>query len=97
MHQDEIKYLMKLHGHKLSWCPTCRNYMIVCGNCGLNQCSCGRDCDMCDEAYEIMNAFKYPFYCRLRERLCRKIDYVKLKVSNTIYYIEEGWKKWKNH
>lgn len=45
--------------HRWEWCGTCDGYMVVCGVCGMNQCSGGSgssevpDCK-CEEAYTLM-------------------------------------------
>lgn len=97
MTKKEAKYLLKLHNHKIKWCSCCKYPMVVCGKCGLNQCSSMTKCDMCDEAHEIMLSIQYPYRYILMNRIYEYIiDPIILKVSNTKYYIEEGWKKlWK--
>ena len=71
--------------------------MIVCGKCGLNQCSGGSNCNMCDEAHEIMLSIQYPYRYLLLVKLYYKIiDPITLRASNTKYYIKEGWKNYGN-
>ena len=99
MTDKEARQLLKAHNHKIQWCSMCKYPVVVCGKCGLNQCSCGSDCNMCDEAYNIMRVIKYPYRYLLLVKLYRYvIDPIRLRASNTKYYIEEGWKKlWKKN
>ena len=97
MTKKEAKELLKLHNHKIKWCSLCKYPMVVCGKCGLNQCSAMSKCDMCEEAYQIMLAIQYPYrYIILEKMYAYIINPITLKASNTKYYIEEGRKKlWK--
>jgi hypothetical protein len=40
MTNSEARKLMKLHGHKFGFCPSC-GPMIICGYCGNNCCNGG--------------------------------------------------------
>lgn len=97
MTKNEAKELLKVHNHKIKWCSLCKCPMVVCGKCGLNQCSGMEKCDMCDEAYQIMCSIQYPYrYILMNHIYGYIIDPITLRASNTKYYIEEGWKKlWK--
>lgn len=97
MTKKEAKELLKAHNHKIKWCSLCKYPMVVCGKCGLNQCSATSKCDMCEEAYQIMLAIQYPYrYIILEQMYVHIINPITLRVSNTKYYIEEGCKKlWK--
>lgn len=39
--------------HYWDYCERCECDVVICGGCGLNQCSGASHCDRCDEAYEI--------------------------------------------
>jgi hypothetical protein len=43
-----------MNEHYWEYCEHCECDVVICGGCGLNQCSGGSNCDRCDEAYEIM-------------------------------------------
>lgn len=34
------------------WCEQCERNSYLCGNCGLNTCSGGKNCEFCDMAYQ---------------------------------------------
>lgn len=72
MNSKEAKALMKEHGHKFSYCPTCISSMIICGYCGNNTCNggSGESCvDHCNEAYAIDAVVTHPLFYRLRSNL----------------------------
>lgn len=54
--------------HKWFWCTHCDWSAVRCGQCGLNTCSCGSNCDACDDANNIdQSGVGKPFRFKLRE------------------------------
>lgn len=95
--REEAKRLIKLHGHKMSYCKMC-GPMVICGYCGNNCCNAGtgNNCkDSCKEAYEIQAVIKYPWYSQIRDLICRRFfNVIKLKCINNIYKITHWyWEK----
>jgi hypothetical protein len=39
-------------GFTWQWCTLCKAAFVRCGWCGLNTCSCGKNCDMCKYAHK---------------------------------------------
>lgn len=54
---------MDFKNHKIAYCGTCRQNMIICGTCGNNCCNGGSGqidgklCPDCDEAYDIQTEY----------------------------------------
>lgn len=59
--------------HKWEYCPTCQVYTVICGTCGLNQCSggTGKDCPDCESAYQLS---QNDFHLHNKIIICEKCD-----------------------